>query len=122
MALRRPAAVLVALALVGAAPAATVVPSGLRGSVTRPPTKPVCAQNSSCSAPAANAVLLFTRNATTVRTRTDARGRYRVTLAPGWWAVRAGTPRIGSGVSPRLVRVVAGRFRVVDLDIDTGIR
>jgi hypothetical protein len=67
-------------------------------------------------------VLLFTRNATTVRTRTDARGRYRVTLAPGWWAVRASAPRIGSGVSPRLVRVVAGRFRVVDLDIDTGIR
>ena len=27
-----------------------------------------------------------------------------------------------SGISPRSARVVAGRFRVVDFDIDTGIR
>jgi hypothetical protein len=50
-------------------------------------------------------------------------GRYRVALAPGWWNVGTATvPRIGSGISPHKVRVFAARFRVVNLDIDTGIR
>jgi len=58
-----------------------------------------------------------------VRTRTDSNGRYRVALAPGWWNVRtASAPRIGSGISPRTVRVFAARRRVVNFDIDTGIR
>jgi hypothetical protein len=100
-----------------------VAPSGLRGLVTRSPIMPVCMQGVSCSAPAKNTQLVFFRTGKRVRTRTDSTGHYRVALAPGWWNVRtAGVLRIGSGISPHSVRVFAARFRVVNLDIDTGIR
>ena len=111
------------LAVVGAAPADAVAPSGLRGLVTRSPIMPVCREGVPCLAPAPKTPLVFVRKGTTVRTRTDSTGHYRVALVPGWWSVRTPTPlKIGSGISPRSARVVAGRFRVVDFDIDTGIR
>jgi hypothetical protein len=96
---------------------------GLRGVVTRSPIMPVCMEGVPCSAPAKNTVLVFHRTGSDVRTRTDDTGRYRVALAPGTWNVSA-TRRvtIGSGITPRSVRVVAGRVRVVNFDIDTGIR
>jgi hypothetical protein len=119
-------AVLVAaleLATLGATSADAVAPNGLRGLVTRSPIMPVCMEGVPCSAPAKNTPLVFFRQGRSVRTRTDGNGRYRVALAPGWWNVgRAGVPRIGSGISPRRVRVFAARFRVVNFDIDTGIR
>lgn len=97
--------------------------SGLRGLVTRSPITPVCVVGVPCSAPAPHTTLVFSRLGRTVETRTDADGRYRVVLRPGTWSVRTtGAPRIGTGVRPATVRVVAGRFRVVNLDIDTGIR
>lgn len=119
-------AVLVAaleLATLGATSADPVAPNGLRGLVTRSPIMPVCMEGVPCSAPAKNTPLIFFRRGRSVRTRTDSTGRYRVALATGWWNVRtAGVPRIGSGISPRRVRVFAARFRVVNFDIDTGIR
>ncbi len=97
--------------------------SGLRGVVMRSPTMPVCEEGVPCSAPAKNTTLVFTRETSVVRTRTDATGHYRVALAPGWWSVRtAPVVRIGSGLTPRRVRVLAGRFRRVEFVIDTGIR
>ncbi len=113
---------LAALAFVSAASGAAQ--SGLRGVVTRSPIRPVCMEGVPCSAPAKNTELAFFRTGfRTVTTRTDTAGRYRVALAPGVWGVRApGSPRIGSGISPSRVRVYVGRFRVVNLDIDTGIR
>jgi hypothetical protein len=76
-----------------------------------------------CSVPAKGTPLVFFRPGKTVKTRTDGARRYRVALAPGWWKVSTGTfPRIGSGIEPHAVRVFAARFRVVNLDIDTGIR
>jgi hypothetical protein len=99
------------------------VPSGLRGLVTRSPITPVCKQGLPCSAPARNTTLVFKRNGSIVRTRTGNDGRYRVVLAPGSWSVQTGQiPRIGTGVRPGTVRVITGRFRVVNLNIDTGIR
>jgi hypothetical protein len=110
-----------ALLLAPAAPAGA--PSGLRGLVTRSPITPVCMEGVPCSAPAKNTPLVFTRRGRTVTTRTDGDGRYRVALAPGTWSVRAArVPGIGTGIRPSSVRVLAGRFRVVNLDIDTGIR
>jgi hypothetical protein len=115
-------AVLVPAAL-GATSADAIAPSGLRGVVTRSPITPVCRQGVPCSAPAKNTPLVFFRQGRSVRTRTDGVGRYRIVLAPGWWGVRTTTvPRVGSGIDPHTVRVVAARFRVVNLDIDTGIR
>jgi hypothetical protein len=120
--LARCAAAVAALALGGACAHAGTA-SGLRGLVTRSPSTPVCRQGVPCSAPAKNTPLTFTRAGKVVTTRTDGSGHYRVALAPGWWNVRTSqAPRIGKGISPRVVRVLAGRFRVVNLDIDTGIR
>jgi len=118
---------LLSAALVLAALSATsthaIAPSGLRGVVTRSPITPVCIEGVPCSAPAKDTLLVFSNRARSVRTRTTSTGSYRVALAPGWWKVSTVTvPRIGSGIEPHTVRVIAARFRVVDLDIDTGIR
>jgi hypothetical protein len=107
----------------GAASADANAPSGLRGLVTRSPIMPVCMEGVPCSAPAKNTPLVFFRKGKKVSTRTDRTGHYRIVLAPGWWSVRTAAPlRIGSGIGPRSIRVYAGRFRIVNLDIDTGIR
>jgi hypothetical protein len=111
------------LAMLGATSAPAGPPSGLRGVVTRSPIMPVCMEGVPCSAPAKNTPLVFFRAGRSVRTQTDSLGHYRIALVPGWWRVRtAAVPRIGSGIEPHTVRVLAGRFRVVNLDIDTGIR
>jgi hypothetical protein len=111
------------VAALGATSAAASSRSGLRGLVIRSPITPVCVEGVPCSAPAKDTTLVFTRGTRVVRTRTDATGHYRIALAPGWWSVRAaGVLRIGRGIEPRLVRVVVARFRLVDFDIDTGIR
>jgi hypothetical protein len=98
--------------------------SGLRGLVTRGPITPVCVAGQPCSEPAKNVTLVFSRNGRVVRrARTNDRGRYRVALAPGLYAVRI-TPRpsIGRGLEPVRARVMRARFRRLDFAIDTGIR
>ena len=113
----------IAVLALGAGSADAVTTSGLRGIVTRSPTKPVCEVGVPCSAPAKNTPLSFVRAGRVVKTRTDGTGHYRVSLAPGWWNVRTiAAPRIGTGIKPRSVRVFAGRYRLVTFDIDTGIR
>lgn len=110
-------------AALGAPSTHAITPSGLRGVVTRSPITPVCREGIPCSAPAKNTSLVFSRGEKSVTTETDSVGHYRVALSPGWWRVRTATvPRIGSGIEPHTVRVFAARFRVVNLDIDTGIR
>lgn len=96
--------------------------SGLRGTVFRGPTTPVCRAGTPCTAPAAHVVVVFRRNGHAIRTRTDARGRYRIVLAPGTWQIALASRRSGFRIAPRQVKVVAGRFRIVRLSIDTGIR
>jgi hypothetical protein len=117
--------VLVVLATAGSSGAATSS-SGLRGLVTRGPIAPVCAVEQPCSEPAKNVTLVFSRNGEVVRrTTTNDKGRYRVALAPGVYAVRlpaSRTQRIGRGLEPTRVRVAPSRFRRVDFSIDTGIR
>ena len=107
-----------------AAPASGTGTSGLRGIVERSPTRPVCVVDEPCSAPAKDVGLVFARKGyRSVTTRTDVRGHYRVVLAPGVWSVRTpAAPRVGTGLSPKTVRVYAGRFTAVDFEIDTGIR
>jgi hypothetical protein len=118
------AAVVAAVSLSWGAAAAATTTSGLRGLVERSPIRPVCAADDPCSAPATDTLLTFVRGGyRSVTTRTSREGRYRVALAPGTWTVRTtAASKIGSGIAPRSVRVYAGRFRVVDFVIDTGIR
>ena len=112
-----------ALAVAGATSAQAGAPSGIRGTVTRSPITPICIQGVPCSAPAKNARLVFSRFKRSVTTRTDDAGHFRISLFPGSWSVTTGgAPRIGTGITPRRVRVFAGRFRIVNFDIDTGIR
>ena len=119
----RALALLLALAVI--APAGAATGGGLYGVVTRGPTKPVCSSEEPCSEPAAHTKLRFLRGTTLVSSVvTDARGRYRVRLQRGIYAVRvAGVSANGMGgrIAPAGVRVRAG-WRHQNFDIDTGIR
>jgi len=119
--MRALAAALLGATLVACGSAAGSLKSGLRGTFTIGPLTPVCVEATPCDGPARDATLAFTRNGTTTRTRTDDLGRYRILLAPGWYAVRT-TVGITHRPQPPRVRVVAGRVRLVNFFADTGIR
>jgi hypothetical protein len=104
--------------------ALVTVVTGLHGVVMRGPTAPVCQVGKPCSEPAVGTVLVFSRvGAVAARVRTGAGGRYSVRLRPGVYAVRlTTTPKIGSGLQPRQVRVRSGVDAKLDFEIDTGIR
>jgi hypothetical protein len=104
--------------------ALAVTLGGLHGTVTRGPTKPVCSMSAPCSEPATGALLLFERGGrVAARVRVGAQGHYAVRLAAGTYAVRVSPqPRVGFGIRPATVRVVAGASRRADFEIDTGIR
>ena len=109
-----------AAGLAQASPQATPA-SGLYGRVTRGPVTPVCKVGIPCDEPAANATFLLVRDGQSRRVRTDARGHYRVRLAPGRYLIRK--PDWGPGsISPSSARVRYGRFTRLNLAIDTGIR
>jgi hypothetical protein len=101
--------------------------SGLQGFVHKGPTTPVCRPSTPCTAPA-QVTLLFRRTgvagtARTFRVRSAADGRYRISLAPGYYAVTT-LERIGitRNIRPRAVHVRAGHVDRLDFSIDTGIR
>ena len=97
--------------------------SGLYGSVVVSPAQPVCRVGVPCTAPAKNTWLTFSaRGRSVVRARTDARGRYRVTLRPGTYVVGVGRRVIGRGLEPMRAVVRTGRYRRVDFTLDIGIR
>jgi hypothetical protein len=111
------------LAALVAANATAATASGLYGTVTEGPVRPVCERAERCNRPAAHLRLRFVRNGMTVAaTRTDALGRYRIALRPGRYAVRSAGTGIGSIVKPSDVAVPAGRYARVNLYRDTGIR
>ena len=99
-------------------PLAVLVAGVLWGSVTIGPTTPVCRVGTPCSAPAKHATLTFSRVGRSVSAKTDAAGRYRVTLPAGTWSVRAS---VGMRVAPASVLVRSGTHRA-NFDVDTGIR
>jgi hypothetical protein len=108
---------------VGSAGASAATQSGIRGTVIKSPTKPVCEEGVPCSAPAAGVVLVFVRNGVeAARTKTLHNGSFRVVLAPGTYVVRSLRKVPIGGMHPRTVTVRQGRFAVVRLSIDTGIR
>src|SRR5262245_41582716 len=99
-------------------PLAVLAAGVLWGSVTIGPTTPACREGTPCSAPAKHATLTFARAGRRVSVRTDASGRYRVTLPTGTWAVRA---NVGMRIAPPTVAVRGGTHHD-NFSIDTGIR
>ena len=115
-------AAFIALA-VGSPGASAATQSGIRGTVIRSPTRPVCEEGVPCTAPAAGVVLVFVRNGVEVaRSKTLPDGSFRVVLAPGTYVVHSLRKFPIGGMYPRTVTVRQGRFAVVRLSIDTGIR
>jgi hypothetical protein len=103
------------------APVATQV-SGLRGLVMLGPTGPVC-RDDACEEPAAGIVLQFRRDGKVVaEVKTTMAGRYSVRLRAGSYAVKTPRRRVGTGLTPRVVRVPRGRIARVDFHLDTGIQ
>jgi hypothetical protein len=100
---------------------ATTSRSGLRGTALIHPSEPVCKPGTSCSRPAPHALLAFWRDGREVaHTRTDGKGRYRVSLPPRHsYTV---TSSMGTMVTPARVKVASDRYRRVTFRLDTGIR
>jgi hypothetical protein len=97
--------------------------SGLRGIVTLAPSRPVCSVGESCTKPGVGVTVVFRRNGRAVAKVTAQKGGiYRIVLRPGRYAVVAPRYRIGSGVTPSVVRVPIGRMKRVDFVVDTGIQ
>ena len=94
--------------------------SGLYGVVTRGPVTPVCRADVPCTAPYAKATLVFSRVGVIRRVTTDAKGRYRISLAPGRWTLRVQNAHFGW--RPTVVTVPSGRYGKVNVSVDTGIR
>jgi hypothetical protein len=94
--------------------------SGLYGTVTRGPITPVCQDGVPCSAPYANATLVFSRPSVTRRVTTDAKGKYRISLAPGRWSLRVKDAHFGWKATA--VWVPRGRYAKLNVSVDTGIR
>ena len=87
------------------------------------PTKPVCVSDDACEEPARGILLQFTRDGKMVAEgKTTNAGTYSVRLKAGSYAVRVPRRRIGTGLTPRVVRVPRGRVARVDFHLDTGLQ
>ncbi|HZT90509.1 MAG TPA: hypothetical protein VFA05_00570 [Gaiellaceae bacterium] len=113
------AAVVGAAAATAAAGGSTLPRSGVYGTVERGPITPVCVAGKPCSAPAAKARIMFTRDGLVATTTSTNSGAYRIRLVPGIYTI---TTTSGMRVLPSTVRVRALHFTHLDLQIDTGIR
>lgn len=117
------ASVVTSLAVAVMPAAATTTTSGIKGTVIRGPTMPVCRQGVACSAPAAGYALVFLRGGVRIATATTTEaGIFRVTLKPGTYIVRSLRRSTFGALPPHAVRVLPGRFTVANFEIDTGIR
>ncbi len=94
--------------------------TGLYGTVTKGPTSPVCLAERPCSAPVANAIVEALRGHTIVaHGKTSDKGRYRLRLSPGHYAIRVLGAFRGGG---KAAVVRAHGWTHLDLSFDTGIR
>jgi hypothetical protein len=118
-------AVVAIVASCGAQTHARAGGGGLYGTVRIAPGTPTCRAGSSCTRPARGFRLTFFRNGRKVATATtDARGRYRVSLDSGRYAVHAGRRAISrkAGLQPTKVTVPSGSFARRNFTYDVGIR
>ena len=113
-----------AIALFFAGGASSSPASGLHGLVMEGPTTPVCRVDVPCDRPVAGVMLEFKRAGRVVaRVRTTSKGTYRIVLPSGPYAVTTVPPRrIGTGLTPKSVRVPKARVGRRDFHLDTGLR
>ena len=90
----------------------------LYGTVTIGPITPVCQADKPCDKQAVHVKLTFTRLGHSLSATTNASGGYRISLAPGIYAVRANA---GMTMRPRNINVRAPQTHL-NFSIDTGIR
>lgn len=96
--------------------------SGVYGKVSRGPILPVCVHAVPCVAPA-SVTLAFIRDGKRVaEARSSRTGDYRISLASGVYSVQPGYRHGLWRLSPRTVRIPAGRYARVNFLLDTGIR
>ena len=88
------------------------------------PIKPVCKIGEPCDRPVPGLVLEFKRSGRVVaRVKTTQKGTYRVRLRAGSYSVTTVPPRrVGTGLTPKTVRVSKGRVARRDFHLDTGLR
>jgi hypothetical protein len=97
--------------------------SGIHGVVMQGPTTPVCRADDPCEEPAVGVLLQFRRGGKVVaQVKTTGAGKYSVRLRASSYSVTAPSRRIGTGLTPRVVRVPRGRIAKVDFHLDTGIQ
>jgi hypothetical protein len=112
----------VALLVPPAATDAAGTATGLHGAVVSS-GRPVCIEGRSCSQPAAGVVLVFRRDGETVaRTTTHANGTYRLLLRRGLYRVFVQASRPIARITPSTVRVIPGRMRRIDFELDRGLQ
>jgi hypothetical protein len=113
-----------ALALFFAGAAASAPVSGLRGVVMEGPIKPVCRVDEPCERPVRGLVLEFKRAGRVVaRVKTSLKGTYSIRLRAGTYSVTTVPQRrVGTGLTPKSVRVPKGRMAKRDFHLDTGLR
>ncbi len=99
------------------------VVAGLFGTVVRSPATPVCQAGVSCSAPAADVTLTFSRGGKVVKSVvTTAAGKYHVQLAAGVYTVQFASKSKIARLTPTTVTVRSGAVLRRNFTIDTGIR
>jgi hypothetical protein len=96
--------------------------AGLAGTVLVSPASPVCRTGSSCTQPARGLTLVFVREGQTQKTKTDAKGHYRIQLSPGAYRVLVPAARLRTSLKPRTATVRNGGFGNLDFRYDPGIR
>jgi hypothetical protein len=88
------------------------------------PTSPVCKIGVPCERPVAGLVLEFKRGGSVIaRVKTSAKGTYRVRLRAASYSVTTVPPRrVGTGLTPKSVRVRKALITRRDFHLDTGLR
>jgi hypothetical protein len=121
--LRIAAGVGIAFALIPVIGPSGATGSGLYGTVTKGPVRPVCSIDQPCDAPAQLTLVFSADGKVVARVKSTEKGKYRIALAPGFYDLRS-TVKIGITKLPKphAVHVRAGHWDKINLYFDTGIR
>ena len=98
--------------------------TGLTGTATRGPITPVCRVDVPCDAPLSSSFEVRQNGRLVATFRSDAQGRFTVTLRPGTYVIvpAADAPLMHASAQAKTVEVGADGLTSVQLAFDTGIR